>query len=174
VALAVRGRLAGAVIAAAAGVAMVQGFHWGWAIPARDRVAELGTMYGPVAAAMTDREAPVLACDLEAVAEAVYYLDRPVEKLAAEPGYRPGLSEALAADRRPRYLIISAGAFRRAGGLLAGRSRVLLQDIRRKRKSYLLLALDGVAPAGQGASPDRGSVQPQPQPQPQTKPAAVF
>lgn len=136
-----RKKLAGAVIAAALGLAAVEGCYWGGAIPLRDRVGRLGVIYRRAAPRLADRAAPVLTYDVPATAEAVYYLDRKVRKIPSKR-FGPDNLRAELAIRKPRYLIINAEHMPECRKLLAGRYVEILTG-RRKKKTFKVLALDG-------------------------------
>ncbi len=131
-----------AFVAVALGVAVLQGCYWGGAIPMRDRVAGIEEFYNGIGQATSDRQVPVISYDLPAYAEAVYYLDRPVVRLSHKARGGATLKDALS-EKKPRYLIIRRKQAERHKDLLAGRAVVAIDKLRRKRKDYSLLAIDG-------------------------------
>jgi len=139
--LATRKGLVAAVLAAALGLAALEGCYWGRAIPLRDRVCQIGVLYRRAAPRMADRSAPVLTCDVPATAEAVYYLDRPVRKVRARGRGSRSLRRAIE-KRAPLYLVISEKCWARQRRRLKARAREVARG-RRKRENFLVLALDG-------------------------------
>jgi 4-amino-4-deoxy-L-arabinose transferase-like glycosyltransferase len=137
-----RRKLPAALMAAALGIAVVQGCYWGWAIPMRDRVVGCENFYQGLGKFMADPETPVISYDLPASAEAIYYLDRPVVRLSHKARGGETLRQALA-ERKPRYLIIRRKQMTRNMDFLASRSSVIVSRAVRKRKEYCLLAVDG-------------------------------
>ncbi|MHC4914671.1 MAG: ArnT family glycosyltransferase [Planctomycetota bacterium] len=139
-----RGKLTATFAAAALGLSCLGGFYWGWAIPMRDRVGNLGRVYVQAGERMADREAEVVIYAAPVTAEAVYYMRRPVRKITKHATIRQ-LREILV-EKRPRYVVTCKKFLPDIGPLMAGRSRVAFRG-RRKRDTIVVLAVDGAAVA---------------------------